>query len=107
MKLRFKMPIIERRKLVRHLEVCYTRQKELLAEYAAACRYHDKPVPPTLGEVLGVVEGRIRNLQQLKPILLEGTSGPGVQSIIEDFMDDHDKDTEVVTSFLRGNEEAP
>jgi hypothetical protein len=104
--MKIKTSLAARRKLAKQYEQKLERQKELLAEYAASCRYHGRPVPPDLGEVLGVVEQRIRNFQQLKKILLETTSGIGVQPIIDRFLKESAEESAVVATFLKRNRAA-
>lgn len=98
--MKFKTSLAARRRLARDYEAKLQRQKELLAEYAAACRYHNRPVPPELGEVLGVVENRIRQFRQVKQILLETTAGIGVEPIVKRFMEDHREDSAIIQRFL-------
>ena len=92
--------------ILKQLEAKYNRQKELLAEYAASCRYHGRPVPPDLGEVLGIVESRIRNFQQLKKVITETTSGIGLGSLVERFMTESAAESVVIAAFLKRNRAA-
>jgi hypothetical protein len=106
MKQNWKASLATRRRLVKQLEEKYARQKELLAEYAASCRYHGKPVPPELGEVLGIVESRIRNLQQFKRVVTETTSGIGLGPIVEKFMNESAEESAIIAAFLERNRAA-
>lgn len=92
--------LAHRQRLIKQLEANYAHQKELLAEYAASCRYHERPVPPDLGEVLGIVESRIRNLQQFKKVFTGTTSGIGLKPIVDRFMKESAEEAAIVAAFL-------
>lgn len=103
---KFKTTRAQRIKLAKTYEAHLQRQKELLAEYAASCRYHGRPVPAELGEVLGIVEQRIRNFRQLKKVITETTSGIGVRPIIDRFLNESREEAAVIAAFLERNHAA-
>ena len=106
MRQNWKASLATRRRLIKQLEEKYAKQKELLAEYAASCRYHGRPVPPELGEVLGIVESRIRNLEQFKKVVTETTSGIGLGPIVARFMEESKEESAIITAFLERNRAA-
>lgn len=92
--------LAKRRKLARELEAKHKRQLELIAEMAAAYHAEGKEVPPELATALGAVEHRRRAFQQVKSVLLETTSGIGVDKVVRRFLDSIQEDNAKIMALI-------
>ena len=73
----------------------------LLSRTAAAFVQHSKEVPQEVGQVLGRVQQRRQHFAQVRDILLNQNSGPGVKKVMKRYLEEMKPMTADVEQLLK------
>jgi hypothetical protein len=99
-RLRFGLRTIPTNRAIQRVEKNFRAQLDLLAEMAAAYVEDGRPVPPEVGEALGLVEHRRRAFMSIKDILAESKGGPGVKELVQRYLQTVKSDSNALERVL-------